>query len=99
MMYAFLTSSREQPCECEFCEAPEGLYMKISLSDSTAEALGKPPWHGGIPPYEWVTEQIALALGYVCGDGELPIAEYYGFFSMTTFEHDCRYLYVPVRKA
>ena len=24
--------------------------------------------------------------------------EYYGFFNMMTFTHDCRYLYVPMKK-
>ena len=94
--YAILTDSPEQPCACERIRLPEGVFLKISLADGTAAALRREPWHGGIPPYSWILDQIAPEAGYVADPGDLPIVEYYGFFDMDTFEHKYRYLYVPV---
>ncbi len=52
-------------------------------------------------PVQMVCWDATLWCGFssFAPDSGLPIVEYYGFFNMTTFEHDYRYLYVPVKKA
>ena len=68
------------------------------MCDETARVLGHKPWEGGIPPYQWIGEQIAPNLGYTYGNGTLPIIEYYVFFKPEEGTHEYCYLYVPVKK-
>ena len=53
---------------------------------------------GGIPPYQWIGEQIAPELGYSYGNDTLPIVEYYGFFKPEEGTHEYCYLYVPIKE-
>ena len=91
-------SGTDQPEEFTVMTIPAGTYMRLRLTDETAKALGHEPWHGGIPPYQWITDDLAEKFGYRTGDSSLPIIEYYGYFSMETYDHEYRYLYVPVEK-
>lgn len=98
VMFGFLTDTEEQPDECDILRIPAARYIRIALTDETAHALGHEPWPGGIPPHEWIGEQIAPFLGYKYGSDKLPIIEYYGFYDPAVNAHKYRYLYVPVEK-
>ena len=96
LMVCDLVESAAQPSGFDVLKVPAGRYMRLRICDEAASALGYEPWHGGIPPFSWIEDRIAPALGYGYGSEELPVIEYYGFFNPNTFEHEYRYLYVPV---
>ncbi len=96
VMFGFLVSSGAQPEPYDIYEVPAAKFLRISLCKETAIALGHEPWTGGIPPYRWIGEQIAPALGYTYGSDTLPIVEYYGFFNPEQNAHEYCYLYVPI---
>ncbi len=99
VMFGFLVSTERQPNGFDVYRAPAARYARIRICDETARALGHEPWRGGIPPYEWIGEQLAPTFGYRYGDAALPIFEYYGFYRPERCAHDFCYLYVPVSKA
>lgn len=98
VMFGFLVGTDEQPDGFELYRVPAARFMRIRMCDETAQALGREPWHGGIPPYTWISEQIAPALGFRCAD-DLPIVEYYGYYDAAAHAHQFCYLYVPVEAA
>ena len=69
-----------------------------ACNDDSAKALNEQPWAGGMPPFEWVGEQLAPQFGYHYGDDHLPVFEYYGYYKPDKNAHEFRYLYVPVEK-
>jgi predicted transcriptional regulator YdeE len=97
-MYASLVASDHQPDGFDVYKVPAAKYARIRMCDETAKALGREPWKGGIPPFEWIGEQIAPKIGYRYGDDKLPIFEYYGFYNPEKNAHEFNYLYVPVDK-
>ncbi|MEA4824394.1 MAG: GyrI-like domain-containing protein [Clostridiaceae bacterium] len=99
VMFGFLVATEQQPDVFDIFKVPAAQYMRIRLCDETAEALGRKQFHGGIPPYEWIGEQIAPKFGYQYGNNTLPIFEYYGYYNPNKGKHEFCYLYVPVEKA
>jgi hypothetical protein len=99
VMIGFLVSDESQPKEFDLLKFPSALFMRIRMCDETAAALGHEPWHGGIPPYEWIGAQLAPMFGYKYGADTLPVIEYYGFYNPEKNAHEFCYLYVPVEKA
>ena len=69
--------------------------MRIRMCDETAKSLGREPWQGAIPPYQWIGEDIAPKLGYQYGDETLPVFECYGDYDSIKNVHESCYLYVP----
>lgn len=98
VMFGFLVTSDDQPEQYDIFRVPAARFLRIRLCDETAEALGRAPWTGGIPPYHWIGEQIAPELGFTYGSDALPIIEYYGFYHPEKGSHEYCYLYVPVRE-
>lgn len=99
VMFGFLVAGDAQPEEYDICKIPAAKFLRVRMCDETAKALGHAPWTGGIPPYQWIGEQIAPELGYTYGSDALPIVEYYGFYGPVTCSHEYCYLYVPVDEA
>lgn len=99
VMFAFLVDSERQFAGCDILKTPPALYMKLRICEETAKALDRAPWCGGIPPHEWIGEQIAPACGYAYGDNRLPIVEYYGGYDPEKNAHEYCFLYVPVKNA
>lgn len=98
VMFGFLVAKAEQPGQYDICRIPAAKFLKIRMCDETAKALGHEPWTGGVPPYQWIGEQIAPELGYTYGSDTLPVVEYYGFFDPEKGTHAYCYLYVPVKE-
>lgn len=98
VMFGFLVATDQQPDGFDIYKVPAAKYVRIRMCDETAKALGRDPWRGGIPPYEWIGEQIAPKFGYKYGDDALPIFEYYGYYNPGKNAHEYCYLYVPVEK-
>lgn len=98
VMFGFLVASDVQPASYDIYKIPAATFLRIKMCDETARALGHEPWMGGIPPYQWIGEQIAPELGYTYGIDILPIIEYYGYFKPEEGTHEYCYLYVPVEK-
>lgn len=96
VMFGFLVASDEQPASYDIYRVPATRFLRIRMCDETAKALGHAPWTGGIPPYQWIGEQIAPELGCSYGSDALPIIEYYGFFKPQNGNHEYCYLYVPI---
>lgn len=99
VMFGSLVAGDKQPDGFDVYKVPAAKYARIRMCDETAKALGHEPWKGGIPPYEWIGEQIAPALGYKYGNNALPIFEYYGYYDPEKYAHEFSYLYVSVEKA
>lgn len=51
-----------QPDSHDIYKIPTAKFLRIRMSDETARVLGHEPWQGGIPPYQWIGEQIAPIL-------------------------------------
>lgn len=98
VMFGFLVANAHQPEQYDIYKVPAARFLRIRMCDETAKALGHNPWTGGIPPYQWIGEQIAPELGYTYGSDTLPIVEYYGFFKPEKGTHEYCYLYVPVKE-
>lgn len=99
VMFAALVHTAEQPAGFDVYRVPAAQYLRVELSEKTARALGREMWQGGIPPYEWIGEQIAPALGYRYASDTLPIFEYYGCWLPAENRHVYSHLYVPVEPA
>lgn len=98
VMFGFLVDTELQPDGFDIYKVPATQYACIRICDETAKSLGHEPWKGGIPPYEWIGEEIAPKIGYRYGDDTLPIFEYYGYYTPAKYAHEFCYLYVPVEK-
>lgn len=99
MMFADFVGPEYQPDGFDVYKLLAGQYLRLAINDDSAKAFGSQPWNGGIPPYEWVGEQLAPQFGYKYGDDNLPVFEYYGYYKPEKNAHEFRYLYVPVQKA
>lgn len=99
VMFADLAGTENQPEGFDVYTLPAGQYLRLAINEDSAKALASQPFNGGIPPYEWVGEQLAPQFGYLYGDDRLPVFEYYGYYKPEKNAHEFRYLYVPVRKA
>lgn len=98
VMFGYLVNEGNIPKEFDIFKIPAAFFLRILINEETAACLKCKPWKGGIPPYEWVGEQIAPALGFQYGKDTLPIIEYYGFYQPEIQKHRFCYLYVPVQK-
>ena len=98
VMFGFLVAMEQQPDGFDIYKVPATQYIRICMCEETAKTLEHEPWNGGIPPYEWIGEQIAPKFGYRYGNDTLPIFEYYGYYNPDKNAHEFRYLYVPVEK-
>ena len=98
VMFGSLVATDRQPDGFDIFKVPAAKYARIRMCDETAKALGHEPFKGGIPPYEWIGEQIAPKICYGYGDDKLPIFEYYGYWNPEKNAHEFTYLYVPVKK-
>ena len=98
VMFGFLVDTEQQSDDYDIYKVPATQYARIHMCDETAKVLGHEPWRGGIPPYEWIGEEIAPQIGYRYGDNTLPIFEYYGYYDPAKYAHEFCYLYVPVEK-
>lgn len=98
VMFGFLVVADIQPDSYDIYRIPAANFLRIRMCDETARALGHEPWTGGIPPYQWIGEQIAPEFCYTYGDDTLPVIEYYGFFKPDDGTHEYCYLYVPVQE-
>lgn len=96
LMIGDLCAEAAQDGGCDLLELPAALFICLRLTDEAAAALGREPWRGGIPPYEWIGAEIAPKFGYKLDRSGVPVIEYYGFFDIATLSHRYRYLYVPV---
>lgn len=96
-LFGFLVEDDVQPEEYNIYRVPAAQYLRIAMCEETAKALGHEPWTGGIPPYQWIGEEIAPRLGFTYGSDMLPVVEYYGFFDPESGTHRYCYLYVPVK--
>lgn len=94
VFFGFLVRDHKQPEGFDMRWLPEGRYLRLEINEATARALDSEPWTGGVPPYQWVSESIGPRLGFVCGDSELPIVEYYSH--QENGEINGCWLYVPV---
>ncbi|MDD4496365.1 MAG: effector binding domain-containing protein [Eubacteriales bacterium] len=98
VMFADLVGTENQPEGFDVYNLPAGQYLRLAINEDSAKALASQPFNGGIPPYEWVGEQLAPQFGYQYGDDYLPVFEYYGYYKPEKNAHEFRYLYVPVEK-
>lgn len=98
VMFAVLAVSDAVPEGFDVLRTTISLYMRITLDEVTAHAIGEQPWEGGIPPYHWIGEKIAPMFGYTYSEDTLPVVEYYGNYNPQTNTHQYRHLYVPVKK-
>lgn len=100
VMFGFLVGTERQSDGYDVYKVPSARYMRINMRDETAIALGHEPLRGGggIPPYEWIGEQIAPKFAYKYGEDMLPVFEYYGYYNDVKHAHEFCYLYVPVVK-
>ena len=98
VMFGFLVGTDQQLSDYDIYKVPAQMFMRIRMSEETAKILGHEPWRGGIPPYEWIGEQIAPKYGYKYADDTKPVFEYYGFYNHQNGAHEFCYLYVPVVK-
>lgn len=98
VMFGCLAADEKQPKDFDVYKIPAAQYMRIRMCDETAKALGHALWQGGIPPYQWIGEEIAPELGYKYGDDTLPVIEYYGYYDPDKHAHELLYLYVPVQR-
>jgi hypothetical protein len=98
VMIGFLVNAEQQPNDFDIYKVLAQNFMCIRMNDETAIALGREPFRGGIPPYEWIGEQIAPKYGYKYADETMPVFEYYGYWNNKTNSHEFTYLYVPVIK-
>jgi len=98
VMFGSLVGTEQQADGYAIYKVPAQRFMRIRITDETAKALGREPWKGGIPPYEWISKPIAPNYGYKCTDGTNPVYEYYGFYNPNVNAHEFCYLYVPVVK-
>jgi len=98
VMFADLVGTENQPDGFDVYKVPVGQYLRLAINEDSAKALGSQPWEGGMPPFEWVGEQLAPQFGYRYGDDHLPVFEYYGFYKPKKNAHEFTYLYVPVEK-
>lgn len=98
VMFGFFVATEVQPVFYDIYKIPAAKFLRIKICNETAKALGHEPWGGGIPPYQWIGEQIAPKFGYTYGSDVLPIIEYYGFFRPEAGTHAYCYLYVPVKE-
>jgi DNA-binding transcriptional MerR regulator/DNA gyrase inhibitor GyrI len=96
VMFADLVGTENQPEGFDVYKLPAGQYLRLAINEDSAKALGSQLWEGGIPPYEWVGEQLAPQFGYRYGNDRLPVFEYYGYYKPEKNAHEFRYLYVPV---
>ena len=99
VMFGEMVRTAEQPEGFDILNVPATQYIRILINSETAKALGKEPWCGGIPPYEWVYELLAPHFGYKPGADILPIIEYYGHYAPggpKTYNNKLCYLYVPI---
>lgn len=99
LLVGFQVMTADQPDCFDVYKAPFARYMRLLVCDGTAAALGREPWHGGIPPFGWIGELAAPRFGYKYGCDRLPIFEYYGFYDPKKNAHRYCYLYVPVEKS
>lgn len=97
VMFGFLVGSADQPDVFDMLKLPPARYMRLKICEETSKALGREPWTGGVPPYEWITEEIAPECGLRCGEDTLPVIEYYGYYDPEKNQHRFCYLYVPVQ--
>jgi hypothetical protein len=97
-MFGFLVTTDLQPDIFNIYKVPAAKYARIRMCDETAEVLGHEPFKGGIPPYEWIGEEIAPKIGYKYEKETFPIFEYYGYYDPEKYAHEFCYLYVPVEK-
>ncbi len=98
VMFGFLVDTDVQPASYDIYKIPAAKFLRVRICDETSGALGREPWKGGVPPYQWIGEQIGPKLGYTYGSDMLPILEYYGFFKPEEGTHEYCYLYVPVKE-
>ena len=75
VVFGFLVTTVAQPDSYDFYKIPAAKFLRIRMCDETARVLGHEPWEGGIPPYQWIGEQIAPKLGYTYGNDTFPIVE------------------------
>ena len=99
VMFGELVSIDQQPDGFDIFKVPAANYARIRMCEETAKALGHELWRGGIPPYEWIGQEIAPHIGYQYGNDTLPIFEYYGYYDPAKYIHEFCFLYVPVEKA
>lgn len=98
IMFASLVANDKQEDCFDVFRVPSARYLRIQLNEDTAKSLGHEPWHGGIPPFHWIYDEIAPAIGYTYGEDTLPIFEYYGYYNPEKYEHEFCFLYVPIKK-
>lgn len=98
VMFGFLVTMEPQSAAFDLYRVLAAQYMRIRMDEDTARLLGHDLWRGGIPPYEWIGEEIAPMCGYQYGDDSLPVFEYYGHFCPEKNAHEFCYLYVPVKE-
>lgn len=99
VMFGALVAGDKQPHGFDVFKVPAAKYARIRMCDETANALGREPWKGGIPPHKWIGLEIAPKIGYRYGDDTIPIFEYYGYYDPERYVHEFCYLYVPIEKA
>ena len=97
VMFGFLAGTENQPAGYDVLKLPPAFYLRLRICGETSAALGHQPWKGGVPPYGWITEEIAPQLGFA-GTDAFPVFEYYGSYDPEKGEHKYCYLYVPVIK-
>jgi len=101
VMFCEMVKTAEQPKDFDILHIPATQYLRILINPETAKAIGKEPWFGGIPPYDWIYEVLAPYFGYKPGDDTLPIIEYYGHYKQgepKIYDNKLCYLYAPVVK-
>ena len=101
VMFGEMVRTEEQPKGFDILHIPAAKYIRVLLNPETAKALNKEPWHGGIPPYNWIYELLAPHFGYKPSADTLPIIEYYGHYvpdKPKIYNNKLCYLYVPVEK-
>ena len=98
VMFGFLADTAQLPQGFDVYTVSATQYMRVRMGSKIAKALGREKWMGGIPPYEWIGEQIAPMFGYTYGSDSLPVFEYYGEYMPDKQTHRYCYLYVPVEK-
>ena len=101
VMFGFLVNAAQQPEGFDVIRVPAAQYLRLPIRvgrKESAQKLGRKPWRGGIPPYEWIGEDIAPHFSFCYGVDTLPIFEYYGNYTPEKKMHEFCYLYVPVEK-
>jgi AraC family transcriptional regulator len=102
VMFGEIVTTDKQPDGFDVYHLPAATWMRLRIDGGfTDKQLGKEPFYGGPPPFEWIYDLVEQ-FGYKPGSADLPIIEYYAYYAPgmeQKYENKLYYVYAPVEKA